>query len=628
MRKILSLFVVLLLAVGLGACSGCDEEDPSNNGEEDVGVDVEEDVEEDVTEDVEDDVNDVGDDGGDVEEDGGDVEDDGGDVEDDVMDADGGTDLEPDPNASTQIETVLGGTNATIEQVAVTYTKPESGDFDPAGFFVQAEQTGPALFVEVDPTALDPDIVQGDIITFDVTETDTDGIPRATSIENVQYLASGYDVGQLAQDVTDATDLVSALDDYTVEYVEADITLSGSVGGAGDNHWALQADTNEISGNENLEFRVPGYIQDKFGFEQTCTLTVGPSPLWRFQDTAQLSAYYDSDISNADCPAPTVTGAAATAEDTVEVTFNRALDDTTVAAGEFTIADSGGAGLNVTAASVTDNVVTLTTDAQMSGTQYTVTVSDNVQDLFGAGVDQDSNTADFLGFAEPAEVVINEFNGTLSNAALGGTCDLLEIRVLSGGSLDGFQVYERESSILTFQNLTVETNDFIIVHFDEADCNASGSTNETAAVDEQPLAGHPQNFDDAYDWYTSEGTLTDTDNVLWIADNAGNVHDAVWADDTSDAANCSSASVAGSSIGAAESTVAAGEWFDTSGSTLPASLSGEDFCNNAVLGLKDTGALRAEDSIQRNGDTDNDHKGDWTITTGTWGTENSGQTAQ
>ena len=46
------------------------------------------------------------------------------------------------------------GLSLTIPNVIVTYIKPAIGDptSDPAGFTVQASQTGPALMIAVDPT--------------------------------------------------------------------------------------------------------------------------------------------------------------------------------------------------------------------------------------------------------------------------------------------------------------------------------------------------------------------------------------------------------------------------------------------------------------------------------------------
>ncbi|MGM0558666.1 MAG: Ig-like domain-containing protein, partial [Myxococcota bacterium] len=583
LRKILSLFVVLLLAGGMSACAGCDDdgENNDNNVDQDTGMDVEVDTGMDVEEDTEMDVEeDTGDDATDAA-DTTDTEDDTTDVEDDTADADAGT-VEPDPAASDQIETVLGGTNATIEQVAVTYTKPNVGG-DAAGFFVQAEQTGPALFVEVDPTAVDPDIVAGDILTFDVTGTDeVDGLSKATSIENIDYLGSGYDVSQLAQDVTDATDLVSALDDYTAELLTADVEVVDDFGFAGGGHEAAQVETAGVTGNADLLFRAPSDFVDTYGLQNTCTLTVGPTPMWRFNADAQLSAYAIEDISNVNCPAPTVTEAVATSATEVEVTFNRALDDTTVAETEFTIEDDGGAGLNVTGATVSDNVVTLTTDAQTEGTSYTVTVSDNVLDVFGSAVDQAANTADFLGYAPAATVVINELSATAD-----GNCDLVELRVTEGGSMTGFEFYENDSSVLTFDGLIVQKNDYVIIHADEADCNTNGATNETAAPDEQSNANFPENYDSAYDWWSSENSFGGVDRSFWLADASGDIQDFVTFAGAADASACTGYDATNSAVTVTNTAAGAGEWVADDGSAL-SGLSEEEYCENAVYNFTGT----------------------------------------
>jgi hypothetical protein len=625
MRKLLAVFFVLLLAGGMSACAGCDDDDENNdnNVQQDSGMDVEDDTGMDTGMDTSEDT------GMDTSEDTGmdTSEDTGGDTADttdttDTADADAGT-IEPDPAASAQITTVLGGTNATIEQVAVTYTKPETGG-DSAGFFVQAEQTGPALFVEVDPTAVDPDIVKGDILTFDVTDTDSaNDINKATAIENIDYLGSGYDVSQLAQDVSDATDLVSALDDYTAELLTADVTVVDDFGFAGGGHEAAQVETAGITGNEDLLFRAPSNFVETYGLQNTCTLTVGPTPMWRYQGEAQLSAYYIEDISNVDCPAPTVVGATATAETEVQVTFDRAIDDTTATASEFTIADGGGTGLNVTGVSVNDNVVTLTTDSQAQGTNYTVTVSDAVLDVFGGAVDQAANTADFLGYAPPATVVINELSATDAD-----NCDLVELRVLQGGSLTGFEFYENTNSVLTFDGLIVDKNDYIVIHAREGDCNSNSAVNETTAPDEQAAASYPENYDTAYDWWSSEGSFGGDDRSFWIADPSGNIVDFVTFAAAADDTACAGYDATNDALSAANSAASAGEWVDDSGGAL-SGLNDEQYCNNAVYDFTGTDTDVTVDSQQRVDDTDDDNSADWAIEApSTWGANNAGQSDQ
>jgi hypothetical protein len=64
---------------------------------------------------------------------------------------------EPDGIAEARATTDDAGLDLPIRNVTVTYLKPQIGSMtnDPAGFTIQAEQTGPALFISVDPATTD-----------------------------------------------------------------------------------------------------------------------------------------------------------------------------------------------------------------------------------------------------------------------------------------------------------------------------------------------------------------------------------------------------------------------------------------------------------------------------------------
>jgi hypothetical protein len=105
-----------------------------------------------------------------------------------AMDAgvDGGdVDAGPRPDAgaigggaatSAQIEAVRdaagGPTDLPIDDAIVTYVKADIGDDHP-GFFLQAEPTGPAIFVRVDPATLTPPAEPGQVVDLRVTDTTT-----------------------------------------------------------------------------------------------------------------------------------------------------------------------------------------------------------------------------------------------------------------------------------------------------------------------------------------------------------------------------------------------------------------------------------------------------------------------
>lgn len=296
-----------------------------------------------------------------------------------------------------------GATSVSIEDVLVTYKKVAIGN-DVAGFFIQSVQTGPALFIAVDPTGLTPEPQVGDNVTFTITEMGTSGMLRqATMITNLTVNSSGNDVTGLVQDVTAAGDLVSAIGDYESELITGTFTVVDAFGSAGSEHVAATIENTTITGDTNLKLRLPVALQDVYGFENTCSVTVSNVPMWRFVATAQVSAWDASELT-ATCPAPTVVSATATSATTVDVVFSRGINAATIVtpATQFTIT-GGTIGLVVSMASVNGRTVTLTTTPQSPGESYTVTVDTSVMDVLGVGIGTPDNTT-FNGFGTPESV--------------------------------------------------------------------------------------------------------------------------------------------------------------------------------------------------------------------------------
>jgi len=293
-----------------------------------------------------------------------------------------------------------GTLDVAVDLVYVTYVKPAVGG-DPAGVFVQAEPTGPALFL-VDVMG----VAVGDGITFTATEkTTVAGQTRVTVLSGLTTVTTGFAVSTLRQVVDTATDLVSDLDSYESELIGVDATITGSFGFAGSGHLQATIDTAGITGDADLRLRLPEDLVVSSGVRQGCSVTL-LGAVWRFNATAQLSGWVAADLTVNSCPAPVVSGASATADDTVVVTFDNDLDPASVMASgaQFTIA-----GLTVSAASVSGNQVTLTTSAQTAGTSYTVTVAATVTDELGTGVDATMNSATFTGFAGAPVLIFSEY---------------------------------------------------------------------------------------------------------------------------------------------------------------------------------------------------------------------------
>lgn len=522
------------------------------------------------------------------------------------------TDATPEPAGIEEAVAAADGVQdpvLAINNVWVTYTKPAIGN-DVAGFFVQDVAEGPALFIAVDPTSLTPIPAVGDEVSFTIDEMDTSfDLRQAVAISDLTVQSSGGDVSGLIQDVSDAADLVTALNDYTSELVAVTGTLTSDLGGAGTGHLKADFDTAAIVGNPDLSLRMPEMLANELNLMMGCTFSTTGTPLWRFRDEVQAHIWTSDELENVTCPPPVVVGAVATSDTEVVVEFDRAIDPASVtdAPNQFTIPS-----LTVSAAAVSGRLVTLTTSDQVGGDPYTVTVAVSVMDIFGAALDGANNTAMFNGFLTPATIRINEIAANEAN-----NCDLLELRIIDGGSLEGFQVTERTSTILTFPTLVVNTNDFVILHFDNADCNPDGAADETMAADEQPVATYSTNFDTAYDLYMTDTGMTSTDNVITLLNPSGAIVDAVLLSD-----NATGTAANGSESQAAV-VAAAGEWENVGGGTPPGGYIDEAFSSNAVLDLN------GPDTIQRIDDNDTNTKDDWTATNAaaTWGMLNAGQTA-
>jgi len=219
-----------------------------------------------------------------------------------------------------------------------------------------------------------------------------------------------------------------------------------------------------------------------------------------------------------------------------------------------------------------------------------------------------------------ALVRINELNANVTNG-----CDLIELRVVAGGSMDGFQLWERTTPILTFSGLVVQVNDYVVVHLDRLDavCNPSGAGNEVSSPAQFPAFAHSRNYDFAYDWYSDDTGLANTDNVITLYDGALQIVDALLASDDP------TGTAAADSEAQAATVAAAGHWQMIGGGVPPGGFVDDSFNAHAVQDLNATGTSVTGNSIQRSNDNDTHTKADWLASNiPTWGANNSGQTNQ
>jgi hypothetical protein len=516
-----------------------------------------------------------------------------------------------------------GDVDLPINGATVTYLKPAVGG-DPAGFTIQADQMGPALFIAVNPTTTTPVLVKGDVVSFRIKMLGTTGgQKRALAIDGLMRTSQGANVGALAQNVSAATDLVTALDSYDSEIVDVTGALSGNFAFAGAGFEKIQITTAGIgTASSSFQVRVPSTLRDAVDFVNTCTMfTLNDAPVHRNNAEVQLSAFVPGDITLSGCPAPTLVKAVAATSTTVKLTFSRnILASSVVADGSQFTFDNG---LTASSAAVNGRTVTVTTGAQTAVTNYTVTVANTVTDLQGTAVT--TNTDAFEGFVAPAVVRINEVNANITNPT---GCDLIELRVITGGSMTGARLQERNGGSgemsLEFGSLQVATNDIIVVHLNATpgtagNCNTGGSQNETA-IDGQLAATFTRNYDTAFDWFSPDTGLTSTDNVFTLFNRLDEMIDVVLVDDGMAGSN-----VAAASETAAAAAAAAQQWEMVGGGIPAGGFVDDDFRLHAVLDSDATGTTNTGDTLHRVDNTDDDNKDDWAQGPHSWGVANPGQ---
>jgi hypothetical protein len=401
--------------------------------------------------------------------------------------------------------------------VVVTYVKPAIGT-EAAGFFVQEQQRGPALFVAVDPTTLTPAPQPGDRVSFTVTSVDkVGGLRQATAVSGYAQLATGVALAPLTQDVTAATDLVTNLDGYESELVHVQGTPKAAFVASGGGFVAAQLDTGGVTGSTLLKLRVPLTLRDSLDLAANCQLTVVAAPLWRFNTSSEPSAWTSADLTVQSCPAPKVVSAVAESPTSLLVNFDRLIAPASLAAdaSQFTFTN----GLTASAAVLSaPRQVTLTTATQTALASYTVTVAGTLTDQRASGIDPAAATALFTGYVTPAGLRINEVSPNI-----GGSVDLIELLVTSTGNTNGAVLAQDVASpiaLATLPDLNVVAGDLIVVHLTPA----TTTTTETGTKSDCTAAAC---YGSAWDVRGGTTGITFSDRVLTIAAADGTVQDAV-----------------------------------------------------------------------------------------------------
>ena len=326
--------------------------------------------------------------------------------------------VEPE-GTSAQIAALLaagaGGTGVIavdiqLDDATVTLVKLPFGTEKP-GFFVQGDQTGPAIFVVHEGAG---PIVRNDIVTLRATEvTVAAGIVFVSAFTDLDIAAGGGDADLLIQDVSDV-DLVAGYDALQNEHIAFEAEVVGPFEFAGEGYLSAQIVTEgNPTASDNLTLRLPATLVSELALGTGCLVEVSRGVLWRFRSSngsfseSQPSTYEGFDIF-AVCDGPRLASAVASSATEVVLSFDKAVDPASItnAAAQFTI--SGG--LTVSAATVVGNSVRLTTSAQTAGTSYVVTIAASVTDIADRPVEATAQAGTFSGFAGLTTLIITELD--------------------------------------------------------------------------------------------------------------------------------------------------------------------------------------------------------------------------
>ncbi|MGH7328457.1 MAG: hypothetical protein ACREJX_08915, partial [Polyangiaceae bacterium] len=208
--------------------------------------------------------------------------------------------------------------NLPIDHAIVTYVRPVVGS-DPAGFFLQSQRTGPAIFVAIDPSTLTPAPAPGDDVSMTVTNVaNVAALHEITAVSGFARSSQGNSVSALLRDVSTSTDLVSKLDSYESEYIQLGGFVATSFASSSAGSVSAEVTTMGYSSpTSGLKLRIPVTVQSTYDPEPTCSFTL-TGVMWRFLTGAEPSGFVNGDLS-VTCGAPQVASAIAPSLTTVNV---------------------------------------------------------------------------------------------------------------------------------------------------------------------------------------------------------------------------------------------------------------------------------------------------------------------
>ncbi|WP_426753005.1 chitobiase/beta-hexosaminidase C-terminal domain-containing protein [Myxococcus sp. Y35] len=444
---------------------------------------------------------------------------------------------------SAQIRAVIsaptGPMSLPVDGARITFVKPLVGSpsSDPAGFFLQAEQAGPALFVEADPVSLSPAPEAGARVRVMVSEKLYRNGMRFFRISSYEVLSAGHALDDLIEDVSDIN-----LPTVEYQYESQYISITGTIGtsgtstfvSAGPGHVQAPLTTAGVPVGsypaERLRLRVVEPLHDMLDLAAGCNVTV-VSPLWLYRSpdsvwpTVQPSVWTRDQLTVNSCPAPRVLLAEGRGSQTVVVRFDRRIDASTLRrdGSQFSIP-----GLTVTEAThLGGRDVMLQTTVQTARVTYQVEVDGSVRDELGTGVDPEAATASFIGHFQRAvlrlsEIVPNVYEGR----------ELVELVAVTGGSTRGISLMDEDAStrpLARLPDVEVAAGDIIVIHLrpDRSRPGADAPASETLGKSEYPQSTYGWNFDTAWDFHGENVSLGDASRTFRVVDFFGDTQDAV-----------------------------------------------------------------------------------------------------
>lgn len=504
-----------------------------------------------------------------------------------------------------------------IDDAIVTFVRPAVGT-DPAGFFLQSQQTGPAVFVALDPATLSPAPAPGDKISLKATAVaNIVGLHEIVGLSNYARVSSGNDISALLRDVSSASDLSSKIDGYESEYIKLTGFIAQPFASNGTGNVAGAITTTGITAPvASVKLRMPTALQQMIDPVVTCQFTM-TGVMWRFNTNAEPSVFSAGDIVLT-CGAPQVVSAIATSATGVNVTFNRNIDLSTVLGSRFTITDGndGGVGVTVTGAAGSGDPLTvaLTTSAQLPSQSYTVTAATAITDVLGKPLDAAHTTAKFSGFTAPAILRLNELNPNVTT----GKQDLLELIAVTAGSTGGIQIQQNivasTVAIATLPNIQVAAGDLIVVHINDLTTDGGpGFPSETTDKNSCVAMECYPNAWDVIDTKLSNKDLTTSAKVLVIKTPTGGYTDGLaWV--------LPSATLSGTYYNEVNALIDAGMWANCG----PNAYCGTD--NDAAIqasaNATGIGTTTGGNTLGRTSATDTNSAADWAVDAGTIGQPN------